>query len=73
MRRLLFIAAMMLLSLQAFAGDEGRYIEVSGTAEVEIVPDEIHYIIEMKRILRGGIRRQVEAGRFRHQGAARCH
>ena len=48
MRRLLFIAAIMLLSLQAFAGDEGRYIEVSGTAEVEIVPDEIHYIIEMK-------------------------
>lgn len=43
----MFFAA-MLLSLQAFAGDEGRYIEVSGTAEVEIVPDEIHYIIEMK-------------------------
>ena len=39
---------MMLLSLRGFAGDEGRYIEVSGTAEVEIVPDEIHYIIEMK-------------------------
>lgn len=39
---------MMLLSLKGFAGDEGRYIEVSGTAEVEIVPDEIHYIIEMK-------------------------
>ncbi len=48
MRRLLFFAAMMLLSLRCFAGDEGRYIEVSGTAEVEIVPDEIHYIIEMK-------------------------
>lgn len=48
MRRLLFFAAMMLLSLRGFAGDEGRYIEVSGTAEVEIVPDEIHYIIEMK-------------------------
>ena len=48
MRRLLFFAAMMLLSLKGFAGDEGRYIEVSGTAEVEIVPDEIHYIIEMK-------------------------
>ena len=44
----MFIAAIMLLSLQVFAGDEGRYIEVSGTAEVEIVPDEIHYIIEMK-------------------------
>ncbi len=48
MRRLLFFAAMMLLSLRGFAGDEGRYIEVSGTAEVDIVPDEIHYIIEMK-------------------------
>lgn len=44
----MFFAAMMLLSLRGFAGDEGRYIEVSGTAEVEIVPDEIHYIIEMK-------------------------
>ena len=44
----MFFAAMMLLSLKGFAGDEGRYIEVSGTAEVEIVPDEIHYIIEMK-------------------------
>ena len=28
--------------------DEGRYIEVTGTSEVEIVPDEIHYIIEIK-------------------------
>lgn len=44
----MFFAAMMLLSLRGFAGDEGRYIEVSGTAEVDIVPDEIHYIIEMK-------------------------
>ena len=26
----------------------GRYIEVTGTSEVEIVPDEIHYIIEIK-------------------------
>ena len=30
------------------ATDEGRYIEVTGTSEVEIVPDEIHYIIEIK-------------------------
>ena len=32
------------------AGRHGRrrYIEVTGTSEVEIVPDEIHYIIEIK-------------------------
>lgn len=27
---------------------EGRYIEVTGTAEMEIVPDRIHYIIEIR-------------------------
>lgn len=26
----------------------GKYIEVTGTSEIEIVPDEIHYIIEIK-------------------------
>lgn len=28
--------------------DGERYIEVTGTSEIEIVPDEIHYIIEIK-------------------------
>lgn len=28
--------------------DAGRYIEVTGTSEIEFVPDEIHYIIEIK-------------------------
>ena len=28
--------------------EDGRYIEVTGTSEVEIVPDEIHYIIDVK-------------------------
>lgn len=27
---------------------DARYIEVTGTAEVEIVPDRIHYIIELR-------------------------
>lgn len=27
---------------------EDKYIEVTGTSEIEIVPDEIHYIIEIK-------------------------
>lgn len=28
--------------------DNDRYIEVTGTSEIEIVPDEIHFIIEIK-------------------------
>lgn len=28
--------------------DEDRYIEVTGTSEIEVIPDEIHYIIEIK-------------------------
>ncbi len=28
--------------------DDGRYIEVTGTSEMEIEPDEIHYIIEIR-------------------------
>lgn len=28
--------------------NDGKYIEVTGTSEIEIVPDEIHYIIEIK-------------------------
>lgn len=35
------------ISLQAQT-NESRYIEVTGTSETEIVPDEIHYIIEIK-------------------------
>lgn len=44
----LLLAALVMLPLSVLADGEGRYIEVSGTAEVEMRPDEIHYIIEMK-------------------------
>lgn len=39
--------ALSALSLQAQT-DNSHYIEVTGTSEIEIVPDEIHYIIEIK-------------------------
>lgn len=29
-----------------------RYIEVMGTSEIEIVPDKIHYLIEIRSILK---------------------
>ena len=39
--------ALTALPLQAQV-ENNRYIEVTGTSEIEIVPDEIHYIIEIK-------------------------
>ena len=47
----LIVAAAALLiawSLPAVAQDETCYIDVTGQADVEVVPDEIHYIIEIK-------------------------
>lgn len=47
--KLLLSAITMLaaVSLQAQESDQ-RYIEVTGTSEIEIVPDKIHYIIEIR-------------------------
>lgn len=50
MKAKLFLFAtlmLMTLSLQAQQVNE-RYIEVTGTSEIEIVPDKIHYIIEIR-------------------------
>ena len=46
--RLLLSAIFLLtvLSMQAQANE--RYIEVIGTSEIEIVPDKIHYLIEIR-------------------------
>lgn len=37
----------MAIALQAQEANE-RYIEVTGTSEIEVVPDKIHYIIEIR-------------------------
>lgn len=50
MRTKLFLFAIALfitLTLQAQQATD-RYIEVTGTAEIEIIPDYIHYIIEIR-------------------------
>ena len=41
------IALFTAMSLSAQEADE-RYIEVTGTSEIEIVPDKIHYLIEIR-------------------------
>lgn len=48
-KSLLVLSLMILLTVPLGAQtEENRYIEVIGTSEMEIVPDEIHYIIEIK-------------------------
>ena len=44
---LLLVSTLLVFPLQAQETNE-RYIEVTGTSEIEIVPDKIHYIIEIR-------------------------
>ena len=46
--RLLLLAMLLPLAGLSRARADGRYIEVTGTSEIEIVPDRIHYIIEIR-------------------------
>ena len=46
--RLLLLAMLLPLAGLSQARADGRYIEVTGTSEIEIVPDRIHYIIESR-------------------------
>lgn len=43
---LLMLSILTIMPLQAQTSD--RYIEVTGTSEIEIVPDKIHYILEIR-------------------------
>ena len=46
--RTLLFAVLMSATLQLQAQADGRYVEVTGTSEIEIVPDKIHYLIEIR-------------------------
>ena len=46
--RLLLLAMLLPLAGLSQARADGRYIEVTGTSEIEIVPDRIHYIVEIR-------------------------
>ncbi len=52
MHRFLFhfflLAGIILSVTPAQSQTNGRYIDVTGTAEIEIIPDKIHYIVEIK-------------------------
>lgn len=49
MKAIHFIIMALLLALPVRAQEaDGRYIEVTGTSEIEIVPDRIHYLIEIR-------------------------
>ena len=46
--KVLLFAISLLATLSLQAQTNERYIEVTGTSEMEIVPDEIHYLIEIR-------------------------
>jgi uncharacterized protein YggE len=46
--KVLLFAISLLATLSLQAQTNERYIEVTGTPEIEIVPDEIHYLIEIR-------------------------
>ena len=48
--KLLLFAVFLLVCSIAFSqeSDNAKYIEVTGTSEITLVPDEIHYLIEIK-------------------------
>lgn len=45
---ILLLSMLMLVTLSLQAQTNERYIEVTGTSEIEIVPDKIHYLIEIR-------------------------
>lgn len=49
-RFLLFAVFLLDLDSTTFSqeADNAKYIEVTGTSEITLVPDEIHYLIEIK-------------------------
>lgn len=47
-RIMLFLMLAVLAALPSYAQRAERFIEVTGTSEVELVPDKVHYIIEIK-------------------------
>ena len=49
MKNKILLSVMCLLAVLSLqAQTNGRYIEVTGTSEIEIVPDKIHYLIEIR-------------------------
>lgn len=45
---ILLLSMLMLVTLSLQAQTSEHYIEVTGTSEIEIMPDKIHYIIEIR-------------------------
>ena len=69
--RFLLFAVFLLVCSTAFSqeADNAKYIEVTGTSEITLVPDEIHYLIEIKNI---GKRNLTESPNRRIIGL-KCH
>ena len=51
---ILLLSMLMLVTLSLQAQTSEHYIEVTGTSEIEIMPDKIHYIIEIREYFKEG-------------------
>lgn len=58
------LGLLLTLSVQAQESNE-RYIEVTGTSEIEIVPDKIHYIIEIREYFKEEFDRNAKPEDYR--------
>ena len=68
MKKLMLLAAGLIMSLGAFAQqqpDTRKKIEVTGSAEIEITPDEINFTISLREYLKG--KTKVEIGTLEKQ------
>lgn len=60
------LAVLVLMSaLSLKAQTNGRYIEVIGTSEIEIVPDKIHYMIEIREYFEEEFDGKSKPGEYR--------
>ena len=60
------LAVLVLMSaLSLKAQTNGRYIEVTGTSEIEIVPDKIHYMIEIREYFEEEFDGKSKPGEYR--------
>ena len=72
--RKVFLLAFALFAWNILANaqeSDERYIEVTGSSEIEVVPDEIHFLIQIKEYWEEEYTGK-ERGRFSDESAVDC-
>lgn len=48
---------------------DGRYVEVTGSSEIEVVPDEIHFLVQIKEYWQEEYTGKSKRRRFSYESA----